>query len=53
MFQRVLDEFRRSYVLRYSPTGVKPEGWHRVKVTVPAQPRYEIKFRSDYFAGPG
>jgi VWFA-related protein len=50
-FRQILDEFRQSYVLRYSPSGVKPGGWHRVRVTVPAQPTYTINFRSGYFSG--
>ena len=48
-FAQILDEFRQSYVLRYSPTGVKPNGWHAVVVQVPAQPALTIKSRSGYF----
>jgi len=48
-FAQILDEFRRSYVLRYSPQGVKPNGWHAVTVQVPAQPALLIKARSGYF----
>ncbi len=48
-FAQILDEFRRSYVLRYSPQGVTPRGWHTVAVTVPAQPALTIKARSGYF----
>ena len=48
-FAQILDEFRRSYVLRYSPEGVKPGGWHRVRVEVPRQPGVTIKARSGYF----
>jgi len=50
-FAQILDEFRRSYVLRYSPNGVTGRGWHRVRVEVPGQPGYSIKARSGYFAG--
>lgn len=50
-FARLLDEFRQSYVLRYSPRGVAATGWHAVVVTVPAQPALAIKARSGYFAG--
>ena len=35
-FVRELEEFRTSYVLRYSPTGVPAGGWHDVDVR--AQP---------------
>jgi hypothetical protein len=50
-FKRVLDDFRQSYVLRYSPAGVVSRGWHRVRVEVPAQPSYTIRARSGYFGG--
>jgi hypothetical protein len=48
-FAQVLSDFRQSYVLRFSPQGVKPEGWHTVAVTLPAQPAVTIKARSGYF----
>ena len=48
-FAQILDEFRQSYVLRYSPQGIKPSGWHAVTVRVPAQPALTIKARSGYF----
>jgi VWFA-related protein len=48
-FAQILDEFRRSYVLRYSPRSVKGQGWHTVTVQVPAQPALTIKARSGYF----
>jgi VWFA-related protein len=48
-FAQILDEFRQSYVLRYSPQGVPGRGWHAVAVQVPAQPGLTIKARSGYF----
>lgn len=48
-FARILDEFRQSYVLRYSPQGVAAPGWHAVTVQVPAQPALTIKARSGYY----
>ena len=48
-FGRILADFRQSYVLRYSPTGVLPSGWHRVRVDVPARRDVTIKARSGYF----
>ena len=48
-FAQILDEFRQSYVLRYSPQGVTARGWHAVAVQVPAQPALAIKARSGYF----
>ena len=49
-FAQILDEFRQSYVLRYSPNGVTGNGWHAVTVQVPAQPALTVKARSGYFA---
>jgi Ca-activated chloride channel homolog len=49
-FAQILDEFRQSYVLRYSPADVALRGWHAVLVTVPAQPALTVKARSGYFA---
>ena len=49
-FAQILDEFRQSYVLRYSANGVTGKGWHAVTVQVPAQPSLTIKARSGYFA---
>ena len=49
-FAGILDDFRQSYVLRYSPQGVQPTGWHAVIVQVPTQPAVTIKSRSGYFA---
>jgi len=49
-FAQILDEFRQSYVLRYSPNGVSGNGWHAVAVQVPAQPAFTVKARSGYFA---
>jgi VWFA-related protein len=48
-FAQILDEFRRSYVLRYTPQGVKAGGWHPVRVDVPGQTGLTIKSRSGYF----
>ena len=48
-FAQILDEFRQSYVLRYSPQGVKGTGWHSVTVQVTAQTALTIKSRSGYF----
>ena len=48
-FAQILDEFRQSYVLRYSPQGVASRGWHAVTVEVPAQPGLVIKARSGYY----
>jgi VWFA-related protein len=49
-FSEVLDEFRQSYVLRYSPKGVDGRGWHRVRVDVPGRQGLTIRSRNGYFA---
>ena len=43
-----LDEFRQSYVLRYVPTGVPLEGWHRLEVKVKDRD-YRIRAKAGYF----
>jgi hypothetical protein len=47
IFKNVFDDYRRSYLLRYVPTGVKREGWHEITVTIPAH-RYEVQARRGY-----
>ena len=47
-FRRTLEDFRNSYVLRYSPQGVDPSGWHTIDVRVPRARSYEIRSRRGY-----
>jgi VWFA-related protein len=47
-FRKVLDDFRRSYVLRYTPDGVRREGWHDIVVTTPRSPRAVVHARRGY-----
>jgi VWFA-related protein len=47
-FQRALEAFRKSYVLRYTPSGVGDGGWHEVTVRVPKDETYEIRARRGY-----
>jgi hypothetical protein len=47
-FTRVFNEFRQSYVLRFTPEGVDRSGWHELKVTVPKSPRMTVRARSGY-----
>ena len=44
-----LDEFRQSYVLRYTPKGVPLEGWHRLEVRVRDRGWYRIRAKDGYF----
>lgn len=50
---RALDEFRTSYTLRYTLTGVARPGWHDIKVRVmnPAARGATIRARRGYFGG--
>jgi hypothetical protein len=48
-FSKILDDFRASYVLRYSPSGVSRVGWHAVKVEVPNTRGATVRARSGYF----
>lgn len=43
-----LGELRKRYLLRYSPTGVAQEGWHRLEVNVLRKGRYEVQARRGY-----
>jgi hypothetical protein len=47
-FRTIFDEFRQSYVLRYSPKGVEPGGWHAIGVEVPAIKNVTIRARQGY-----
>lgn len=46
-FRDILDRFRTSYVLRYTPLGVPREGWHAIGVRVP-KGNYEIKAKKGW-----
>jgi hypothetical protein len=48
--RHTLEDQRTSYVLRYAPTGVKPEGWHAIEVRVAASGR-RVRARQGYFWG--
>ena len=47
-FLTALENFRTSYVLRYSPTGVEPAGWHDVSVSVRSR-GYTVRARRGYW----
>jgi hypothetical protein len=48
-FRAIFQEFRQSYVLRYSPTGVPRGGWHAIVVEVPSIGGAIIRARQGYF----
>jgi VWFA-related protein len=47
-FKKAFDDFRSSYMLRYSPQGVAREGWHDIKVTIPSRKNYTVHARRGY-----
>jgi len=50
IFARVLEEFRRRYLVSYTPRGVEKGGWHRLDVRVKGR-RSIVKARPGYLAG--
>ena len=50
-FLQILTEMRSRYLLSYDPTGVAPEGWHRLEVKVKGR-RSTVRSRSGYLVAP-
>ena len=48
-FEKIFSQFRSSYLLQYSVTGVPLEGWHTVAVTLPRLPEYTVRARRGYW----
>jgi hypothetical protein len=48
-FRLAFDDFRQSYVLRYSPAGITRAGWHDIKVEVPGVSGATVRARRGYF----
>jgi hypothetical protein len=48
-FDKIFDDFRRSYVLYYVPRGVDPAGWHRLRVETPGK-NFALRSRTGYWA---
>jgi len=48
VFRHAFDNFRQSYVLRYSPKGIARPGWHQITVTVPKNKSLKIQSRTGY-----
>jgi hypothetical protein len=49
-FTQAFNDFRQSYVIRFTPKDVPREGWHDLLVEVPtASRRYVIRARKGYF----
>jgi hypothetical protein len=50
-FETLLNDIRRSYVLRFTPTGVAAAGWHDLVVNVAGHPTFQVRARRGYFGG--
>lgn len=48
-FKIIFDDFRQSYVLRYSPAGVTARGWHAIVVEVPKANGATVRARQGYY----
>jgi hypothetical protein len=48
-FRRAVDQFRSSYVLHFTPTGVERAGFHTLEVTIKGRPRLTVTARRGYF----
>jgi hypothetical protein len=48
-FRAIFNDFRQSYVLRYSPNGVAASGWHPIAVLVPSVKDAAIRARQGYY----
>ncbi len=48
-FLEILQEFRRRYVITFTPSGVDPGGWHSLEVGV-NRPRARVRTRRGYFS---
>ena len=51
-FKKAFEDFRTSYVLRYTLQGVAPAGWHRIDVRVPRSNKYTVRARRGYLVEP-
>jgi tight adherence protein B len=48
-FLEILQEFRRRYLITYTPTGVDNAGWHKLEVRV-KRPGARVQARTGYFS---
>jgi tetratricopeptide (TPR) repeat protein len=52
IFNKVFNDYRHSYILRYTAEGVARDGWHEITVTTPKYPSYELHARKGYLVEP-
>jgi hypothetical protein len=46
-----MEEFRTSYMLRYSPQGVAGAGWHEITVKIARPGKFDVRARRGYEGG--
>jgi Ca-activated chloride channel family protein len=51
IFRKVLEDFRATYILRYTPQGVRREGWHDILVKTVRRPNLDVRARKGYQGG--
>jgi hypothetical protein len=49
VFNEVLTDYRRCYLLQYTLAGVPHEGWHEIDVKVTKPGKYDVRARRGYF----
>ena len=47
-FRKAFEDFRSSYVLRYTLQGVPRGGWHTIEVSIPRKHNYTVRARKGY-----
>jgi hypothetical protein len=47
----IIEDYRTSYLLRYTPRGVPARGWHEIGVTVTRPGKFDIRARKGYEVG--
>lgn len=50
-FRKILDDYRQSYILHYTPSGVPRTGWHDLTVTLKRPGKFTIRARKGYDGG--
>jgi hypothetical protein len=50
IFERIISDYRQSYVLQYEPRGVEQTGWHALEVDV-VTGKYTVRARRGYDGG--
>ena len=48
-FEQAIDAFRQSYVVSFTPSGPKQEGWHTLSVFVRTPGSFDVRARQGYY----